>query len=678
MKKKLCYFLIFICSILHSQQKEIDSLEALLLNTKHHDSIRLNILLELGFKCYLTDPDRGIEALETAITIANTLNIPEKLAAAYQYKGHNYSTKGQDSLAINMYDKAISIYDEKGDNIRKARVIYNKGLIYFNQSNYRLANKSATDAYFVFKQANDSLLMAKMLNSIGLNYMYLSDYTTSLSKYFQALFIYEKLKDTTSLDYAGVNGSIGILYSRLEKYEKAIQYHEKALKIYINEEYQYGIANCFTNIGNAFDYLKNPKKAISHYEKAIKIMQNIDNQRGVASALTNIGIAYITLKDYKKALSYFSKSMPIYQRLNSLNNLAILYDHVGVCYLNLNNKGIAKMHFEKSLAYAKMSESLNLQVNALESLTNINYELGNYKQAYNVLNEAVILKDSFNSIEKKEELARLEEKYKYENEKTILKNNFQEERLIAKKEIEREKFIKRIVVFGSSSLFFLILVGMTFYRKKRESDFKAIVADTELKVLRTQMNPHFIFNTLSSISDYMNKNDIHSANQYLSKFSKLIRKTLESSIEKEVLLNDDIEILKNYLDIEKKRLNNSFEYSFIVDKNLDVNNVLIPPLILQPFLENSIWHGLSEKENGHIIIEFKKVNNMLFCSVDDNGVGRIQSRTDRKEHKSVGINLTKNRIDILNKKKNLQGNLQIIDKKEGVRVEVKLPLELAF
>ena len=681
MKKSLHYFVFFICMNLYTQQRTIDSLETLLLTTnKQQDSLRLNVLIELGYNYYLSNPDKGLKVLDEAIQIAKTGNNQQHLARSYQYKGHNYSSKGEDSLALAMYDKAIAIYDKTNDKGRKARAIYNKGLVYFSQADYQQANAKNTEAYLVFKAEKDSVLMAKMLNSIGLNHMYLTDYPAALSTYFEALTLHKKLKDTTSLDYAAINGSIGMLYTRLEKFTKAITFHNKAVNIYKIKDYKYGLANSLNNIGTAYDYLKQPKNAIANYNKAFNIMQDINNPSGMASAITNIGMAYITLKDYNKALEHFKQSKPIYESLNNHTNLAIVHDNMGVCYSNLNNNLTeAKQHFKTSLAYAEEANSLNLQVNALESLTKTNYKLGNYKQAYHFMDEAIILKDSFYSIEKKEELARVEEQYKHQNEKTKLESNFERERLLAKEELDRQKHMRNLTIFGGGSLFLLIITGMFFYRKKQESDFNLKVADTELKALRAQMDPHFLFNALNSINSYILKNDTESATNYLTKFARLIRKTLESSTEKEVLLKDDIEVLKNYLDIEQKRLNHNFTYSIEVNDDIDPSNTLIPPLILQPFLENSIWHGIAQMKNsGHIKLQFKKENNLLFCTVDDNGVGRNLNETKHTENKSIGINLTKNRIDILNTQKKTKGSMTIIDKPQGVRVEVKLPLIFAF
>jgi len=255
---------------------------------------------------------------------------------------------------------------------------------------------------------------------------------------------------------------------------------------------------------------------------------------------------------------------------------------------------------------------------------------------------------------------------------------------ISEVEIERQKSIKNASLIGGSGLVLASLIGFVLYRRKqeavsksKEAEFNAKVSDTELKALRSQMNPHFIFNSLNSIGDYILKNDTQSASDYLSKFAKLMRLTLENSEKKEILLSDDISLLKTYMDIERKRFNSKFNYTITIDPNLDAENILVPPMILQPFIENSIIHGLAQKEGvGLINISFKTEKNMLICSVDDNGIGRKKATSTN--NKSIGMAITKSRIEIINKLKNTNGTVEIIDKTEGTRIDVSLPIELAF
>ncbi|XCF06952.1 tetratricopeptide repeat protein [Tamlana crocina] len=644
------------------------------------DSTRLNLLTDLGYYYYSINAKKGLKVLDQALLLAKSLKDIDKEARAYQYKGHNYSTIGNDSMALAMYDKAGEIYKAANNYNKQARLIYNKGLIYFNKSNYVKANRCNIEAFEAFKQANDSVLMAKMLNSIGINYMYLSDYPSSLSKYLDALAIYRDLKDTLSLDYANTTQNLGILYTKLKTYKKALVYHEKASKIYETLDYKYGLANSYNNIGNIYDYLKQQQKAIDNYRKSYGIMQKSDNKLGMANALTNIGIVNVGFKKHNEALNNFNKAKALYETLGNTNNLAIVHEYIGESYLNISSLHKAKNHYQKAYSLAEKSKSISLQVSALEGLTEVNKQLKDYKSAYNYINEAIILKDSFNSIEKKEELVRLEEKYKYQNEKNILENNHIQEQLLFANELERQKIIKTTYLAGGSIALCFVIGLMVFYKKKREADFNTKVATTELKALRAQMNPHFIFNTLNSINNYIVSNKVDDASNYLTKFSKLMRQTLEVSMYENITIEEDVKLLENYLDIEKKRIPNGFNYEIKIDDGIDKSNVLVPSMIMQPFVENSIWHGVSKLNGaGVITIQVKKLNNQQLCySVEDNGVGITPANKKNTAHKSLGIKITNDRIAVLNKTKNINAQIKIINKSLGTRVEVILPFQLAY
>ena len=161
-----------------------------------------------------------------------------------------------------------------------------------------------------------------------------------------------------------------------------------------------------------------------------------------------------------------------------------------------------------------------------------------------------------------------------------------------------------------------------------------------------------------------------------------MRTTLQNSEHSEVDLATDLEALESYMQLEALRLGNKFSYKIEVDKNIDPENTMVPPMLFQPFVENSIWHGLSDKNGeGHIFINIKKDGSMINCIVEDNGVGRLNALKNKpreSEKKSLGMKITKSRIDIINKLKNANAEVNISDLAEGMRAEVKLPLELSF
>jgi len=242
-----------------------------------------------------------------------------------------------------------------------------------------------------------------------------------------------------------------------------------------------------------------------------------------------------------------------------------------------------------------------------------------------------------------------------------------------------------IVLLGTVVYFILYKRKRDAVALQKEAEFNTGVAETEMKALRSQMNPHFIFNSLNSIGDYMAKNNVQEADRYLGKFAKLMRMILENSGQKDVPLADDLKALEMYMQLEALRMNNKFTYEIKVDDDIDKDITLIPPLILQPFAENSIWHGIAQKEGtGKFLIHIKKENEgVINCIVEDDGIGRkksaaVKTTAPRQDKTSLGMKITQARIDILNKIKNTKAAIQLCDLEQGMRVEIRLPLSTSF
>ena len=199
------------------------------------------------------------------------------------------------------------------------------------------------------------------------------------------------------------------------------------------------------------------------------------------------------------------------------------------------------------------------------------------------------------------------------------------------------------------------------------------------KALSQQMNPHFIFNTLNSIQYYILQNDNLSSNKYLTKFARLMRLTLDNSQNNTIPVKDEIAALNLYLELESLRFEGKFEYKINVDS--EIEDYQIPTLLIQPFVENAIWHGLMHKEgNGFIEVNLKLINNQIFCTIEDNGVGRKKAKEIKANksitHKSLGSKITENRLKLINSLFGSQMKIQYIDlenelgNSDGTRVEI--------
>jgi sensor histidine kinase YesM len=208
----------------------------------------------------------------------------------------------------------------------------------------------------------------------------------------------------------------------------------------------------------------------------------------------------------------------------------------------------------------------------------------------------------------------------------------------------------------------------------------------ELKALRSQMNPHFIFNSLNSIQHYIFHTKSDEAIKYLSKFARLVRIILNNSNKPTVTVGEDLEALKLYLELEQMRFEDKFDYEIIIDPSVDADYDIMPPLLTQPYVENAILHGLNPKpEKGKLTITFSSKNNFLICTITDNGIGREKAAEIKRtmpvsKHKSLGMKITEDRLRILNEVNNSKLSVTITDLKDengnalGTKVELYVPL----
>jgi len=245
---------------------------------------------------------------------------------------------------------------------------------------------------------------------------------------------------------------------------------------------------------------------------------------------------------------------------------------------------------------------------------------------------------------------------------------------------------------GVAILLLIIAIYLTYkYRinsirsqEEAKTEVNKRMAELELKALRSQINPHFMFNSLNSIKDFILQANTEKAAEYLSDFAHLIRRILQHSREKVISLKDELETLVLYVDLEQLRFENAFEFNCIVDDDIDLEDVQIPPMLLQPYIENAIWHGLMhKKEKGNLTLKFSRKDDSISCVIDDDGIGRDRARELKSlsavRYKSMGMGITKDRIEILNRMSSLGISVIVEDKVDsegnanGTRVTLSIP-----
>lgn len=697
--------LLIVCFAARAQQRELDSLLHVLSLYSRQDSTRIDILNEIVYAYHTIDPDKGLQTADEAIALALQIKDMPRVASSHSNKGVNYWAKGQDSMAMEMYMQALKIH-QASDNKKGMGNMYNNiGMLYFNKSDFYAAIAYHQKGLDIFKEMKDSSRIATIQNNLGVDYQYVSDYPTALGYYLNALSIYAK--KGTLPQYASATAralsNIGIVYKNLGQYDNALIFQNRALDAFKEMKNKQSMAAAYGNIGVVYDLLSKPAEAIAFYLKALDLNEASGNQNRIASDYANLGAAHIQLPDYEKGFEYLQKARKIYEASGDRNNLSVVLLQIGELYLHSPDNflkqhhispsarhGTAMRYQKKALAIAKEIGAVALQSQALESLSAL-YEASHEPvKALATYKKYLLLRDSVVNDEKRVEMAKKEAAFEFEKKAALLDAGHSKAAALADAEIKKQQIIRNSFAGGAIVLLFAAFMGYIAYKRRRDAEekrkeieFKARVTETEMKALRAQMNPHFIFNSLNSIADYIGRNDLPAADSYLTKFARLMRLILENSEQKEVSLTDDLKALELYIQLEAKRLNNKFVYSISVAEDIDQDNTLVPPLLLQPFVENSIWHGIANsKHRGSIDIRITSENNELTCIVEDNGVGRnyIPSANNHPgtEKKSLGMKITRERIDVINQSKNANASLTLYDLTEGLRAELKLPLQTAF
>ncbi len=692
MKTILSLFILYSLSLAAiAQQNELNSLLRVFPQHSQADTVRFNLLNSIAYDYAEIDPEKGIQFANQAIALAANLSNASLTAAATSTKGLNYIRLGEDSMAEKMYNTALTIYADLKNERGYALQLYRLAEIYFNRAQYFKALESLDQAKIIFAQKEPSFLL-NIYNSTGAIYSSLSNNNRALEFYLKALAIAERSSDPQTI--ATILGNTGTLYGDIKQYDKALAAHRKALHLYELAGNNLGKAMEYEGIGIVYDNQNNKPGALQYYTKALTLNESINNKRGVANNLSNMGIVYFDQHKYVEAMDNFFKAKKIYEEVDDKYSLATVLNMIGDTYTGAtptelrsyavtNRFEIANAYNGEALDLAKEAGSLTKQEEILQSMATVYEKQNDFAQVAAVYKKLLPLHDSILNNASKEEITRQELNYDFEKKETL-----------AAAEIRRQQTVKNAAIAGGSVLLLSAITSFLFYKRRRDAEeqktkaeLKSQVSDVEMKALRSQMNPHFIFNSLHSINNFVLGNDSQSASSYLARFSKLMRLILENSREQEVTLDKDLAALDLYLQLESLRFENRFSYTIYVDKSIETDNTLIPPLLLQPFVENAIIHGLANKAGGNIQVAIKKINGQLLCTVEDNGKGRasisVEQRGEKKQA-SLGMKITQERLTILNRIKQVQSAINIFDLKDsgdqpkGLRIELLLPFEQAF
>jgi len=644
---------LFGNQLLGQNQQKIDSLRKSLMVTDS-DSSSVTILKDLSWY-YATTRSK----LDSATFYADSL--------------HRFSNKINHSSGVALSYFYYGLIDRFSGN-------YYEGLAHLKE---------------YLKSSKDSLNVAAGLFQMGVIHHELGNYSECLKSYIRILSIYQEHHMEKSV--ATTLHSIGHIQRKLKRHEEAIESYEKSIRIKEKLNDNEGLAMSLASLGNTYAEMEQHTFAFINLIKAYELAHTIKIPYITASIADNLGNLYRETGDFSKGLKYDLEAFEIRKKLPSKKDLAGSLNSIGTSYFKLKEYQKSKEFIEKSLSISESIESKPISLSNYAILKELFLETGNYKDAHHYLHRHTTLKDSIFDNEKNKQLLELETKYEVAKKnidiELLTKENQLQEAQSEKEMTWRNALIGSIIALGIIG----ILVFHTMRQRlknqkvlalKNEQINKAKLSEElqslEMKALRAQMNPHFLFNSLNSINTMILSDENENASRYLSKFSKLVRLLLENSEQTLVSLKDEMNMLETYIQLETLRFNNKLEYQINIDEKIDQESISLPSMVIQPFVENAIWHGLLHKDSkGLLRIHIKEENNKLLCSIIDNGVGREKSVTLKKEgglkKKSMGIKITADRLKLLTKRK-IQDVINIIDLKDenqnavGTQVNLQIPI----
>ena len=425
---------------------------------------------------------------------------------------------------------------------------------------------------------------------------------------------------------------------------------------------------------------RNGRMADSLLRECLRIssMRNDTYYAGFSAA--NLGWNFYVDKQYDSSMTYYKKSLIFSQKGNHSGTIANSLGNIGTIYRDLKEYDLAKKFYQKSVYVARIISDyytlswVSEDINKLYLMQKDTASAYRYYVLFKEYNDTLQLRKSNQGL--------LDARIRYEadnhkKEVTLLSLRLKNNRIL------NMAFVGLVILIAVIAI--LIVRGARNDERRRLSDLNHKISELTQANLRQQMNPHFIFNTLNSIQYYMFQHDKLATNEYLTKFSSLMRKVLENSQHTAVSLRDELDALNLYLELESLRFKDKFEYTVTVDEDIDLLLYKVPTMLIQPYVENSICHGLRHADGkGIVTIDIKLGQNQVVCTIEDNGIGREAARklseSNGKNHNSLGTRITGSRLDLVNSLygttlKTIYTDLYREDGTPcGTRVEIQIPI----
>ncbi len=570
----------------------------------------------------------------------------------------------QDSLRLEQVQKSYKKIKKAVSSNNEADLALeylNLGTQYFNQSNYAKSEEYLQKSKVIFTKLNDD-------KNIAITTRKLAQTQEKLNKPIAAANNYEA---ASKLGYSQLEGKMNsndatrLRSVNLEEKEKAIQQNIDINSSQKKDE----LATDYKNMAEVQIQQNNIPKATENLENAYEISKE---KQPVQAVEINQQIAdlYVDSKNFKKAIEVKEKLIKEdFVQKDTKEKVAQIQELADI-YLKSDDKNEAILLLQNAYKIAiEKGHTLEAQKSVLK--------LDSLYKSENKTSESIVLYKDF-----LQKLPVVLGKDQSLVDETIMKETEDKIAQLEKEKSLHDQLMKRKNLFNYLLLAGLLLaVGFIVFALYTQKKLKNQNKKIELQSLRREMNPHFIFNSLNSVNQFIAQNNELEANQYLTKFSKLMRGVMENSKEDFIPFHEELELLKNYLSLEKSRFSDKFDYEISVDENLNSQNLQIPGMLIQPFLENAIWHGLRYKtEKGFLKLQFLKFDKKIVVQIEDNGIGIEESKKQKTEHQKNrngrGMKNTLERIQLLNDLygKNIVCKVQDKENATGVLVVLKMDL----
>jgi len=550
--------------------------------------------------------------------------------------------------------------DDK-DEAAQADSYYNIAESFFNDGNFSKSEEYYKKAKSIYEKQNDKSNIEKVSRKLAQSQEKQNKITPAISNYNRAAEVSSlKRKEVNSNDAARLSTSSP--EAKEEAIQNNIQINEKAKD-------KGDLAANYSQMAEVNIEQKNLPKAEENLNNAYKVSRQAAPQQAleVSQKLTDF---YVENKKFDKAIEAKKEVLKetfvkdnSQEKVNQIQELADIY--------------IKKNDTEEAITLLKNAYKISLEKgHTLEAQKSVKKLDSLYNVSENTNASVQLYRDFLGK------LPDLVSKDRSLVDNKILEDTEQRIAALEKERELKDELIRKKNVFNYSLIGALVvLIGLIIFIFRTLKKVQVKNKKIALQSLRREMNPHFIFNSLNSVNHFIATNNELEANQYLTKFSKLMRGVMENSTEDFIPFQQELDLLQNYLALEKTRFSDKFDYEIEVDEGLNTQSLKVPGMLVQPFLENAVWHGLRYRENkGFLKLSFKKENDYLKITVEDNGIGIEESKKQKTQHQKNregrGMKNTLERITLLNDLYNQQIQCEITDKKEeqGVFVEITYKL----